>query len=673
MSADPQAAARPAGPDRLALVIHFHQPVGNLDKVVQGVTDRCYRPFLQLLQAFPAVPATLHYSGCLLEWLEEHAPDVPDRLAQLVGRGQVELLTGGYDEPILAALPPRDRLAQIARLTDHLRQRFGAEPTGLWLTERVWEPDLPATLADAGVRYTVVDDSALRAVGLPLAAGRRGPHVTDSDGRPVLVYAGSAALRALIPSATVGRLQRHLAATGGLSVYADDGEKFGEWPGSAARVYGEGWLRRFLAVLAAPGGACRATTLGAHAATAVPAGRVALPSGSYPEMAVWALPTPARRTLERARARLGRRDPLGIGPYLAGAPWRGFLAKYPEVAQLHQRMLRVSAQVAAAGSPPEAVRALHRGQCNCTYWHGVFGGTYLTFLRTAAWHHLLRAEALATPEPAGATVEVGDLDGDGRPEIRLAHAFGSAVVRPGDGGALSELDDRRVGANLLSVMARWEEAYHVAAAGPEPEVARAGEVLAASAPRSGPPGGELGPFDDRPRLALRDLVNDVPQLQPYAFEVQPDGVRLQASADGLAISKRLTVDAHGLTAAYRLQPVAAQGWRGRFGCEIPVSPLALGRDDPAEPVAADHGWVIADPAGEVGLRVTADPVAAASATPLATVVATLQGWSRCWQGTVLRLEWELRLPPGGQQGLVVTLRPVLGPAGARPDRGVGGG
>ena len=672
MSADPAGGERPTVPAQLALVIHFHQPVGDLDRVVQSATDRCYRPFLELLEAFPTVPATLHYSGCLLEWLEDHAPDVPDRLARLVRRGQVELLTGGYDEPILAALPPRDRLAQISRLTAHLEDRFGVRPQGLWLTERVWEPDLPATLADAGVRYTVVDDSALRAVGLPVDAARHGPHVTDSDGRAVLVYAGSATLRTLIPSATVGRLRRYLESADGLLVYADDGEKFGEWRNSGARVYGEGWLRRFFTALARPDGGCRPTTLGAHARTAAVAGRVALPSGTYPEMSIWALPTPARRALEGARARLRRRDPLGLGPHLVGAPWRAFFAKYPEVAQLHQRMLRVSAAVAAAGSPPEAVRALHRGQCNCTYWHGVFGGTYLTFLRTAAWHHLLHAEAMVVAAPTAATVEVLDLDGDGRQEIRLSHAFGSAVVRPGDGGALSEFDDRRVGANLLSVMARWEEAYHVAAVDREPTTTRTGEVPAASAPSGGPPEGGLGPFDDGPRLGLRDLVNGIPQTQPYEVAVEGAGVRLDTSVAGLAVSKRLTVEADGLTATYLLRPAADQGWVGHFGCEIPVSPLALGRDEPAVLSGGDGKWVVADRAGEVGLRVTADPPPAASATPLETVVATLDGWSRCWQGTVLRLEWILQLPPGGRWSLVVTLRPVLGPVSARSDRGVGG-
>ena len=41
-----------------------------------------------------------------------------------------------------------DRLEQIGWMREALRRRFGVDATGLWLTERVWEPELAADLAD---------------------------------------------------------------------------------------------------------------------------------------------------------------------------------------------------------------------------------------------------------------------------------------------------------------------------------------------------------------------------------------------------------------------------------------------------------------------------------------------------------------------------------------------
>src|SRR2546429_5579984 len=68
------------------------------------------------------------------------------------------LRPGGFDEPILASLPRPDRLEQIGRMRQYLQRRFGVQATGLWLTERGWQPELTADLADAGVEYALLDD-----------------------------------------------------------------------------------------------------------------------------------------------------------------------------------------------------------------------------------------------------------------------------------------------------------------------------------------------------------------------------------------------------------------------------------------------------------------------------------------------------------------------------------
>lgn len=51
------------------------------------------------------LPLTVHVS--LLLWLRDRAPRTFDLLGSLATRGQVELLTGGFYEPILPILPDR--------------------------------------------------------------------------------------------------------------------------------------------------------------------------------------------------------------------------------------------------------------------------------------------------------------------------------------------------------------------------------------------------------------------------------------------------------------------------------------------------------------------------------------------------------------------------------------
>ncbi|MBI3330940.1 MAG: alpha-amylase, partial [Candidatus Omnitrophica bacterium] len=85
----------------LLMAIHCHQPVGNFGFVFEEAYAKAYEPFLSVLERHQAVRLALHYSGCLLDWLAEHRPELLRRLRALVSRGQVELLASGYYEPIL--------------------------------------------------------------------------------------------------------------------------------------------------------------------------------------------------------------------------------------------------------------------------------------------------------------------------------------------------------------------------------------------------------------------------------------------------------------------------------------------------------------------------------------------------------------------------------------------
>ena len=148
-------------PLTLALAFHNHQPVGNFPSVFEQAYLRAYEPMIGALERHPRIRLALHYSGPLLDWLKETHPDLLSRIKTLVARNQVEIMTGGYYEPILPAIPDRDKRAQIAKLTAEIRDRFGCESNGLWLAERVWEPHLPRPLAAARVAYTIVDDAEL--------------------------------------------------------------------------------------------------------------------------------------------------------------------------------------------------------------------------------------------------------------------------------------------------------------------------------------------------------------------------------------------------------------------------------------------------------------------------------------------------------------------------------
>ena len=155
------------GPLRLVLDVHCHQPIGNFGWVFADVFEQAYRPMVEALARHPRVRVGLHYTGPLLEWLIAERPSFIADLRVLVEREQVEILGGGLYEPVLASLPERDRIGQLQRMADAVEDAFGRRPRGAWLAERVWEPDVPTSLAAAGYGWTIVDDAHLRAAAVP--------------------------------------------------------------------------------------------------------------------------------------------------------------------------------------------------------------------------------------------------------------------------------------------------------------------------------------------------------------------------------------------------------------------------------------------------------------------------------------------------------------------------
>ncbi len=146
--------------------IHNHQPVGNFDFVAEDAYQKAYLPFITVLERHPSLKITLHYTGILYHFFEQHHPEFIDLLRKLVAEGRAEILSGGFYEPILAVLPDEDKIGQIRALTDYIKRVLGYDAQGMWLAERVWEPHLPKAIVAAGINHVVVDDFHFKMAGL---------------------------------------------------------------------------------------------------------------------------------------------------------------------------------------------------------------------------------------------------------------------------------------------------------------------------------------------------------------------------------------------------------------------------------------------------------------------------------------------------------------------------
>ena len=100
----------------LALTFHLHQPIGNFGWVIEDAFEKAYGPLINNIFNYPEVKVTLHFSGNILEWFLDNKPEYIEKLKIMAKRGQIELISGGYYEPVFAIIPHRDRLAQIKKL-----------------------------------------------------------------------------------------------------------------------------------------------------------------------------------------------------------------------------------------------------------------------------------------------------------------------------------------------------------------------------------------------------------------------------------------------------------------------------------------------------------------------------------------------------------------------------
>ncbi len=514
---------------KLSLVLHGHQPPGNFDHVFQRALDTCYGPVLDLLEERPTVRVSIHWSGSLLEWIAEHAPERIAQIRTLVERDQVELITAGLYEPVLMLLPRPDRIGQLRGHQAYLEELFGRSSDVAWLTERVWEPELAADLVEGGIRTVTLDDQHLMAGG---ADPNRldTPFLTESQGRVLRVAPVSGPLRMAIPWEPVEDvltlIQTHADRGDRMLVYADDIEKFGLWPGTFEDVIESGWLASFFDGVSALDGV-EFTPLGEAVEATPTAGRIYIPDGSYPEMLEWSLPPEAHGRFEAARTSIAEGDPDGLKPFLRAGQFRQFLAKYPEVNHLHKRMLDVSARISAAveagpAFDPDPVllaarQSLWRAQANCVYWHGLFGGCYLPHLRHSVWAALLTAERLLASSQAESppSRRLFDLDADGEDEVVLATREMIVVIDPEEAQVV-EVSHLPTAVNLTDTLARRPEAYHDDATPRSYDSARRGwfvdEFLvdSATSPRAdatsaldGPSTGTVGLADAEVRLSRK--------------------------------------------------------------------------------------------------------------------------------------------------------------------------
>ncbi|MGD9600909.1 MAG: alpha-amylase/4-alpha-glucanotransferase domain-containing protein [Gammaproteobacteria bacterium] len=662
-------------PVNLLLGVHAHQPVGNFTAVIAEAHEKSYRPFLTTLARYPGFRFAVHFSGWLLQELERDYPQDIALLREMVARGQVEMVGGGIAEPVLASIPHRDRCTQLQAMNRHLAAGYGRAPTGAWLTERVWEATIVPALHASDLRYVTVDDYHFLCTGVP-ATALDSYYTTEEEGQRLDLFPIAEGLRYRLPFApaadAVAYLESLAARGDAAAIYFDDIEKFGIWPETYDWVYTRGWLVEFIErVLASP--AILTTTFEDFRRRQPGRGLVYLPTASYSEMNEWTLPAPAAAHYAELLAHARETGRLEADrPFLRGGIWRNFLSRYAESNWMHKRMLELSARLAR--HPEHAAREdlrglLHHAQANDAYWHGLFGGLYLTHLRRALWRHLLQLDAAlgdgASPPP--------DFDCDGRREHWLRNDAQVLVVRDDGWGAAHEWSSLVLAHNFGDTLRRYAEHYHATAqagaedgttAAPAEGIASAHDRVAyrhaiAAVNLAPDVTGRLlfmeslhdGASPPHPVDGYALVAGDDPMRLDFAAEVPSHGVRIskryEATGHTLRVTIHVTGRVHALSTALHLAMPSCDGFGGRYRLADGSIPGGFGQ--PLAREALQQIWLEdSELAGRIALE-TSRPVGF-QGEPFHTVSQSEAGFEQIMQAVRLELRWE------GSAPLEITLR-----------------
>ncbi|MEM0505738.1 MAG: alpha-amylase/4-alpha-glucanotransferase domain-containing protein [Thermosphaera sp.] len=540
-------------PVNFIFALHFHQPTGQLEHINKRIMENSYKLLLEIFKEYSSFKFTVHISGPLLNYMMDYYPDYLNELLKLHDYGTIEFMAGSIGEAILPILPMEDRIEQLKIYLDVFEKLAGFRPKGLWLPERVWEPSLPYVTAVNNIEYVLIDDSTLVKTGLSSNYSNYA-WLTEEGGFPLKVFFIDAGLRNILPWEDPKKVLEYMRSKMGdeprVLLWGSDAEKFGEWmdPG-----WSREWLTRFLEALRSNSDIIRMVQPSEYLDSYGVKGLLYLNSGSYDKMLEW-----------------------------SGGFFRNFLIKYKESNNMHKKILYVKKKMRNAILSRDITLKYYLAQCNDAFWHGLFGGIYLSHLRQAIYENLIYVEREIERvsnyfEKDDSIYKLYDFDYDGRKELLIETPLQNLYVKPDDGGVLFEYDVKVMGLehNLQDTMSRYPEPYlNIPWFNPDWYRRVSWRVHLWSHDTGIYEWINNSPFKDMSDLALSRSYVSLSQDDPREVILRSIGgyYVLGGLSSKLLLEKRVRLDRLGHKVSYKIVNMGPGDVKARLGLEYHVSP-----------------------------------------------------------------------------------------------------
>ena len=130
----------------------YSAPSSLFDKTLALV----YEPVLAYLYNKPGNHILLYQSSQMMKHIQRERQEYKALIASLSKRGDIEPLSGCWSQTLLSLLPPKDRVAQLERMTSFIRHEYGVLTNSAFFFGEVWLPNYISPLKNAGLDNVIV-------------------------------------------------------------------------------------------------------------------------------------------------------------------------------------------------------------------------------------------------------------------------------------------------------------------------------------------------------------------------------------------------------------------------------------------------------------------------------------------------------------------------------------
>lgn len=99
-----------------------------------------YIPVLRKIYNKPGLKFTLYISSAMMEYFDDHHPEVNILISTLAQKGVIKLLSGISTQSILSLTPPKERANQLEKMTTSIRKRYKLRASSAFFYGQIWSP-----------------------------------------------------------------------------------------------------------------------------------------------------------------------------------------------------------------------------------------------------------------------------------------------------------------------------------------------------------------------------------------------------------------------------------------------------------------------------------------------------------------------------------------------------